>query len=310
VSTPYNALPDSTAETQTIAPAGTSSTRPLYWSIRRELWEYRSVYIAPLAIVAIFLLGFFINSFSLPRRMRALSAQDWSQQHQALLQPYDFAAGVVMLAVMLVTLFYSLDALYSERRDRSILFWKSLPVSDLTVVLAKASISLVIIPVISYVLTFVTHSIMLLWSSVVLLASGQSVSTLWAHVSLFQTTLMILYHLITVHTLWYAPIYSWLLLVSAWARRAPFLWAVIPPLAIGVFEKIIFNTSHFARFIAYRFAGPQGFTFPSKADMPMHSMMSLDPEKFFSTPGLWLGFVAAAIFLLLAARLRRHRDPL
>jgi ABC-2 type transport system permease protein len=309
MTTPSNALPDSTAETRAVTPAATLTTRPLYWSIRRELWEHRSVYIAPVAVVAVFLFGFFINSFNLPHRMRALSALDLAHQHQTLLQPYDFAAGVVMLVAFVVSIYYSLDCLYGERRDRSILFWKSMPVSDLTVVLAKATIPLIVIPLISYALTFLVHLTMLLWSSVVLLASGQSVATLWAHVSLFQTTLMILYHLVTVHTLWYAPIYCWLILVSAWARRAPFLWAVLPPLAIAALEKIIFNTAHFAKFIGYRFGGPQAFVFPSKADMPMHQMMSLDPVKFFSTPGLWLGFVAAAIFLLLAARLRRYRDP-
>jgi ABC-2 type transport system permease protein len=308
MTTPSNALPDSNVEAQTIA-AATPPTRPLYWSIRRELWEHRSVYIAPVAVVAVFLFGFFINSLSLPRRMQALSTADSARQHQALLQPYDFAVGVVMLVAFVVSVYYSLDCLYSERRDRSILFWKSLPVSDLTVVLSKATIPLVIIPLISYALTFLAHFIMLLWSSFILLASGQSVATLWAHVSLFQTTLMILYHLITVHTLWYAPIYCYLMVVSAWARRAPFLWAVLPPLAIAVLEKILFNTAHFAKFVAYRFGGPQVFTFPSHADMPMHTVLSLDPLKFFSTPGLWLGFLASAIFLLLAARLRRHRDP-
>jgi ABC-2 type transport system permease protein len=283
--------------------------RPFYWSVRRELWEHRSIYLAPLAVAAIFLLGFFINSFKLPRRMPALLALDWSEQHQALLQPYDFAGGVIMVVMMLVSIYYSLDALFSERRDRSILFWKSLPVSDLTVVLSKAAIPLVIIPVICYVLTFLLHLTMLLWSSVVLLASGQSISTLWAQVSLFQTTVMILYHLVTVHTLWYAPIYGWLLLVSAWSRRAPFLWAVLPPLAIAVLEKILFNTWYFARSIGYRFTGPQAFVFPSHADMPMHAMTSLDPGRFFASLGLWLGFLAAAIFLLLAARVRRYRDP-
>jgi ABC-2 type transport system permease protein len=309
MTTPSNALPDSTTEVQIMTPAASVPTRPLYWSVRRELWEHRSIYIAPLAVVAVFLFGFFINSFSLPRRMRALSVADSARQHQALLQPYDFAAGVVMLVAFVVSVYYSLDCLYSERRDRSILFWKSLPVSDLTVVLAKATVPLIIIPLISYVLTFLSHLIMLLWSSEVLLATSQAASTLWAHVSLFHTTLMIVYHLVTVHTLWYAPIYCYLMLVSAWARRGPFLWAVLPPLAIAALEKILFNTSHFATFVGYRFTGPQEFMFPSNAGMPAHHMMSLDPAKFFTTPGLWLGFLAAGIFLLVAARLRRYRDP-
>ena len=96
---------------------------------------------------------------------------------------------------------------------------------------------------------------MLLLSSAVLLGSGLSVATLWTQLSLFQMSLMLLYHLVTVHALWYAPIYGWLLLVSGWARRAPFLWAVLPPLAIGVVEKIAFNTSHFAAMLGYRISG-------------------------------------------------------
>src|SRR5882762_3605617 len=87
------------------------------------------------------------------------------------------------------------------------------------------------------------------------LGSGLSVATLWTQVSLFQMSLMLLYHLVTVHALWYAPIYGWLLLVSGWARRAIFLWAALPLLAIGVVEKIAFNTSHFAAMLAYRLSG-------------------------------------------------------
>ena len=68
-------------------------------------------------------------------------------------------------------------------------------------------------------------------------------------------SLLLLYHLVMVHSLWYAPIYAWLLLVSGWARRAPFLWAVLPPLAIGVVEKVAFNTSHFAAMLANRISG-------------------------------------------------------
>ena len=96
-------------------------------------------------------------------------------------------------------MFYCLDALHGERRDRSILFWKSLPVSDLTTVLSKASIPLVILPLLTFAITVATQLIMLLLSSAVLLASGLSVATLWTQLSLFQMSLMLLYHLVTVH---------------------------------------------------------------------------------------------------------------
>ena len=75
---------------------------------------------------------------------------------------------------------------------------------------------------------------------------------LWTQVHLFPMSLMLLYHLITVHVLWHAPFYGWLLLISAWARRAAFLWAVLPIIAIAFVEKIAFNTSHFATFLGDR----------------------------------------------------------
>src|SRR5207245_2315921 len=103
-----------------------------------------------------------------------------------------------------------LDALHGERRDRSILFWKSLPVSDLTTVLSKASIPLVVLPLLTFTITVAMQLIMLLLSSAVLLGSGLNVATLWTQLSFVQMSLLLLYHLMTVHALWPAPIYGWL----------------------------------------------------------------------------------------------------
>ena len=108
----------------------------------------------------------------------------------------------------------------SERRDRSILFWKSLPVSDLTAVLSKLAIPVVVLPLLSFAISLATQFIMLVLSSVILLGSGVDIAALWAEVSFFHVSLVLLYHLLTVHGLWYAPIFGWLLMVSAWARRA------------------------------------------------------------------------------------------
>jgi ABC-2 type transport system permease protein len=232
--TQSNAAPDSPLDSQGTAPAVLSPTRPFYWSVRRELWEYRSIYLAPLAIAGAVLLGFVFVLILLPHTMRAASTINPAAQRDVFAQPYDIAAALIMGTAFLVSIFYSLDTLYGERRDRSILFWKSLPVSDLTTVLAKASVPLFVLPVLAFVIIVVVQSIMLLLSSVVLLASGLSVATLWTHLQLYPTLAGLLYHLVTVHMLWYAPLYAWLLLVSAWARRMPFLWAVLPPLAVGI----------------------------------------------------------------------------
>ena len=113
-----------------------------------------------------------------------------------------------------------------------------------------------------------------------------------------------------IHGLWYAPFYGWLLLVSAWARRAPFLWAVLPPVVVAVVEKIAFNTSHFAALIGYRFGGgPEKVPF-TVGPMSMGALTALDVGQFFTDPGLWTGLAVAAVFLAAAVRLRRYREPI
>jgi ABC-2 type transport system permease protein len=308
--TQTNAVPESSLQSQAVAPAVISPARRMYWLLRRELWENRWIYIAPLAVAAVVLVAFLIGLIALPgHRMSTVLALDPAKQRAAIQLPYDIAEGLILATAFFVGLFYCLEALHGERRDRSILFWKSLPVSDLTTVLSKGAIPIVLL-LLSFVVTVVTHLIMLLLSTAAAWGSGLSAAPLWTQVPLFQRSLMLLYHLLTVHVLWYAPIYGWLLLVSAWARRAPFLWAVLPPLAIGFAEKIAFNTSHFAVWLAYRFAGPEAFTFDAPGGLAMDPMTSLDPGKFLSTPGLWTGLVAAALFLAAAVRLRRYRGPI
>jgi ABC-2 type transport system permease protein len=296
-------------DAQTLAPAALSATRPIYWSVRRELWESRSIFIAPLAAAAVYLVGFLLSLIHLPQRMRALSSLDLAHQREAIAMPYDMVAALLMGTWMIVGAFYCLGALHGERRDRSILFWKSLPVSDLTTVLAKASIPFVILPLLTFVITVVTQFIMLLLSTAVWSASGLNVATLWTQLSFPQMSLMLLYHLVTVHALWYAPFYGWLLLVSAWARRAPFLWAALPPLAIGFGEKIAFNTSHFGTFLLHRLGGgTEAMTVPGS--MPMDPGTHITLGRYLTSPGLWLGLVFTGLCLAAAVRLRRYRGAI
>src|SRR5688572_10246532 len=110
--------------------------RPMYWSIRRELWENRSIYLAPLITIAVILFAFLFSTIRLPQKLRTLSALAPGKQHEALVMPYSAAAGLTIMVAFIVGAYYCLDALHGERRDRSILFWKSLPVSDRTAVLA------------------------------------------------------------------------------------------------------------------------------------------------------------------------------
>ncbi len=309
MNTQSNAMPESRLDSQEISPPVLSATRPLYWSVRRELWENRSLYIAPLAAAAVFLFGFLLSMIRLPQKMRAVAALDPVQQRHAIAMPYDFAAGLIMVTALLVAVFYSLDALYGERRDRSILFWKSLPVSDFTTVLSKASIPLVVVPVLGFAITVTLQLMMLLLSSAVLLGNGQNVAALWTQLALFQMSLMLFYHLLTVHVLGHAPFYGWMLLVSAWARRAVFLWAFLPPLAIVFVEKIAFNTSYFAAMLRHQLTGGNEAV-PFHGRMPIDPGTHLTPVQFLTSPGLWIGLIVFAAFLTAAVRVRRNQGPI
>jgi ABC-2 type transport system permease protein len=301
-------------DTQGISPAPLSSTRPLYWSVRRELWENRSIYVAPLIAAAVYLLGYSISLIWLPRSMPSLAALDPAHQRIQLAMPYAHAGMLIMATAFLVGIFYCLDALHGERRDRSILFWKSLPVSDLTTVLSKASIPLVVLPLLVFATTVALQLIMLLLSSAVLLVSGASKATPWVP-HLFEMQLVSFYGL-TVLSLWHAPVYCWMLLVSGWARRATFLWAVLPPLAICVVEEIAFHTTYLVTLLVkdrlFGFAA-SAFDLTDKAGVPIDAhfipLAQLAPGRFLSSPGLWIGLIFAAIFLAAAVRLRRYQGP-
>ena len=305
MNTRANAMSESPLESQVAATAPIPASRRMYWLVRRELWENRSIYVAPLAVAGFALFGFSLSSIAgiweKPLRLNPAQPQ----------APYDMAAGLMMLTGIVVSVFYCLDALHGERRDRGILFWKSLPVSDLTAVLAKASIPLVVLPLLTVAISVAMQWLMLLVSSAVLLASGLSVAALWTKLSFLRMSLLLLYHILTAHALWPAPIYCWLLLVSGWPRRATFLWAALPLVAIGGVEQIAFHTWHFAALVGSRLIGAAPTVASTSPDMfPTDPMTHIIPAQFLSSPGLWFGLAVAAAFLAAAVRLRRYQGPI
>ena len=309
MNTQTNAMPGPPLETHRVAPRVIPLTQHIYWALRREFWENRFIYLAPLGVAGVFLFGYLIHIMIHPANaMRALATLAPGKQRAVIIQPYDMAAALMMGTFLLLAMFFCIETLQRERRDRSILFWKSLPVSDSTTVLTKASIPFVVLPLISCAIAFVTQFIMLLVSSAVVAGSGFSVAAYWDQVSLFRASLLLLYHVMTVHVLWGAPIYGWLLLVSAWARRAALLWAVLPPLAIGTLEKLLFDTTYFAAFVGRFFTGGPEGSYPP-GTMPMDPGTHLTPLRFLTAPSLWISLAVTTAFLLAAVRLRRYRDP-
>src|SRR6267378_520070 len=185
MNSPSNTLGGSPASSELLAPSSSATApRPFYWSVWRELWENRSIYVAPLIVAAVQGFALAISTIGLAERRRGvLLLDDPVKQRAAIEAPYDAAAMMMIFVVFIVGVFYCLDALHGERRDRSILFWKSLPVSDLTTVFSKAIIPLVVLPLVVFAIIVAVQWIMLLVSSAVLLVSGQSVAAFWTKLS-------------------------------------------------------------------------------------------------------------------------------
>ncbi len=210
---------------------------------------------------------------------------------------------------MIVGVFYCLGALYGERRDRSILFWKSLPVSDLSAVLSKAFIPLVALPVVIFAVSVTTQLIMLTLSRAVLAAHGLWSWTPSTEVPLGEMAMVLLYGLAAL-ALWYAPIYAWLLLISGWARRNPFLWAFLPPLGVCLVEKMAFGTSYFSQLLGYRFSGFMDAFAANARHVRSITLDQLDPAGFLALPGLWTGLAFAGACLAATVWQRRRREPI
>lgn len=293
-----DALPD--AETVTKTPD--APVRPFYWCVRREIWDNRSLYTAPLATAGLIVFGFIIGT------ARSLSGH-WSGEidpgSRAVLSmiPYAGAAVAISITGLIVAAFYCLGALYNERRDRSILFWKSMPVSDLYTVLAKFAVPMVLLPTIVFVITVVAQLVLMLITGLGL-AGGSPLVGLWTHWPLGQMTVGLAWTLIAF-SLWYAPVWAWLVLISAWAKRAPFLWAVLPPLGLMLVEEIAFGTSAVGHFVKWRLGG----AFDAAFIGGHNEIPRPDLAGFFSGSGVYVGVAIAAALIAAAVWLRRSREP-
>jgi ABC-2 type transport system permease protein len=292
--------------------------RPLYWSLRRELWENRSIYMALLAVAGLELLGVLTELHSFPIFMRNLAEQGPGEQ---LMLAASFAFSTIPLLVtgLIVAVFYCLDALHGERRERSILFWKSLPVSDLTTVVSKAAIPLLVLPLLTCGTVLALQLAKLLLDSVALWTHGASAALLWTGLPWLRMAEELLYG-VAAMTLWYAPVYGWLMLVSGWARRSTFLWGVLAPLVLCLVERVVLGTHYLFSLVGYRLGGwlQEAFSFPPgygqqlrAAHVPFDpGRMMFEPGNLVASPGLWLGLGFALVFFAAAVRLRRYREPI
>lgn len=308
-----NPAPDRAIETQEQARPPASPVRLLQWSVRRELWQNRAILIGPVAVGLVLTVSFVIGVIAAPDRLGSLLALPPETRHDAVARPYAFAAAMVALGALLVGTFYCLETLQGERSDRSILFWKSLPVADATTVLSKACIPFGVLPLVVLAVTLGVQVAMLLVSTLALSATGRDASLLWRELPLLDLPVVLLYFigvLLVIH----APLYAWLLMVSAWARRRAAMWAFLPWITLGAAEQMV--TGQHARtrdFLLYLILDPftQAITLDfTRASPPpvIDRVAQLDPSALFGRPAVWIGLAVGAACLFIAMRLRRDRE--
>jgi len=297
----------------------------------RELWEHPMLYVAPIVIGALLLVACVVglsmaSSFG---TMISISIEG--------LDPADLAyaeAGIALallaflpaffLPVVAIISFYLLECLGNERRDRSILFFKSLPVSDLMTVLAKLATALLVVPALAVAALAVTHVGALILGTIGLSFAGGGVVSLWSPGRLLSVWTLAAYSAFAA-ALWYSPVYCFFLAVSAWARRATLVWASSPLLLILI-EQSLRGRSLMQELIGAHMAGFWATAYAHRVQVSLadsntaETMHDLDPATFsnvwawmdpvalMASPALWGGLVVAVGFTGIAVMLRRYRD--
>ncbi len=294
--------------------------------VRREFWEHRYLWIAPLVTAALLVVCvLFARGHHVQIDARDVADMAFSARQK--LAASTIAQGVVFVALNLVmgfvVSFYLVDCLYAERRDRSIYFWKSMPVSDGLTVASKVLVAMVVVPLGVWLLAAVTH---VLISMVVAAYSaiGQLPSHLvaWNTLTWLRVEWLLLIGVI-LGALWNAPICGYFLLVSVLARRNAVMWAIGIPVVVPILERIVLGSHYLWTFIAYRIHGIWNllanygninFMAGQAGDGSNHIqpidvlLGELNFRGAFTAPDLWLGVIAAAAMIYAATRIRRYRD--
>ena len=299
--------------------------------MRRELWEHRGFWTVPavmasLLTVLLFRVGgelLFVVPSAKIARMNAKVAESGaleaiaSQIHVAstAFVGIGLAIGTIMV---FVTTFYLLDSLYGDRRDRSILFWRSMPLTDAQTVVSKVATAMVAGPAVTLgvlAAAFVT------WGAIAAgigLAAGIDYWYIGLNPLAWLDAVVIIGGIALMAGLIIAPFAGWLVLASAWAPRAPFLWATLPIVGIALLETMVFDTEHvinavighpqalFPKLFGEHF---EGFGIRGDVHESIRIVGGVDlSPAVLAEPRLWIGVVIGAGLVALAIRVRALRD--
>ena len=295
--------------------------------MKRELWEHRSIWVTPAAIASIVTLGTvtalaFAGNFAKELDVAIFGAQNLAgdTERRAVLTGLFFGSSwLFLLGLGVLTVFYTLDSLYAERKDKSILFWRSLPVTDAETVIAKLLTALLLIPAVAVIAIIATHLVNLLITSAwVSMRGGDAGVLIWGSVPLFDNWLALTISIFGM-AIWMSPFLGWFLFVSAFTKRSPLLMAFLPLILIPMIEGTFSRTAHFAEAVWGRGAQIPLFVemdferlFDDGHPQITKEMVSLlahiDLGRFFTSVDTWIGIIVCGLLTTAAIYVRRYRD--
>lgn len=286
------------------------------WLVRREFWENRAIWTIPAVI------GGFMGLIALFGRIDLMVIPE-QVPSRVVGGGFMLAVGATFMVIMSIySTWYLLDCLYADRKDRSVLFWKSMPISDTTTVMSKLATALIAIPAVYFAAADLTTLMMAFIISV--RASASIGGALWNADLWLQLQALWLYVILTT-ALWYLPLAAYLLVVSAWAKRAVMLWSLLPPLALLLAERWFFGTHVIAGQIGERLVGYARLAFhDGRGDgswvttvvdndvirMPANVWGFFNAGGFFSSPETWIGVAVGAALIVCAIQLRMRRTEI
>lgn len=296
--------------------------------VRREIWEHRSIWVTPSAVALVMVLltiASFVaaSAFGEMVDIAIIGLQNLGDSERRVALT-GFLVGntfTFLIAMWFLAIFYCLDALYAERKDKSILFWRSLPITDAETVVSKLLTAMVLIPLVAFAAVAVTQIINLILASIWISAKGGSPGHLiWGSVPLFDTWTATLIVMLAI-PLWLSPLLGWFLFVSAWTKRSPFLTAFLPIIVLPILEYVVFRSTMLWHAIISRFSmesmplfdvDPSFLfdedNFRNSAVESLSLLGFLDVGAFLGSIELWLGLIVCGLFATAAIYVRRYRD--
>jgi ABC-2 type transport system permease protein len=299
--------------------------------VRRELWEHRAFWTVPAVMSALFTLLLMRVGWELLTEVPATkiaemnarvaesgSLVDFASQTKAAAMAFSGIGLAIGSILLFVAFFYLLDSLYNDRRDRSILFWRSMPVTDTQTVLSKLATVAIAAPLCA---VGVLGAAFMVWGAIgagIGLAVGFEHWWIGLNPLAWAMAMLQILGIVGGSMLIIAPFIGWLLMASAWAPRAPFLWALLPIAGVAMLEEMVFDTSNFITTIGGHFESLFPLMFDERFEgfgirgdvhntMRITGGVDLSPA-FLAEPRLWVGLLIGAGLVAAAIRFRRMRD--